>query len=457
MNEGALDGQFGGSYGGAITDNKEFVITDYSNSRVQKFDTDGTYISQFEVNQPAQVAVDSNDDILVVGRELNNVQRYDNDGIFVSQFGSTSCSNNGSIVDGGLCYPQDLAFDYSDNIFITDSQNGRIQKFSPSGTYMSQFGSYGSGNGQFIYPDGIAIDADSNVYVADTGNHRIQKFDSNGNFITKWGQQGNGDTDLSSPSDVTVDNNGNVYVANSDGGSIKKFSQNGVYLSTYKGLGLNEQPMIYPEWVQASGDGLLIAGSAYNSVVILCDNDVSTNNCTGSSGSPGQTLTYPDSEKGSTVSLTLPDDVTNPSVTAVDPDSIPKDGENQFPAGLTSFQFTTTPGATKTVTLYYDLPGNPNDYTARKYKTNSQTFIDVPGATITREDYNGKSMLKLTYSITDGGILDQDGLANGTVIDPVGLATTSLADTGENLALFLLGASTLVVGGVWLSRKAFKR
>lgn len=170
-----------------------------------------------------------------------------------------------------------------------------------------------------------------------------------------------------------------------------------------------------------------------------------------------QQLTYPDSEKGTTVSLILPSDVTSPSVSAVDPDTIPKDGDSQFPVGLTTFQFTTTPGATKTVMLYYDLPGSPNDYMARKYKTNSQTFIDVPGATITREDYNGKSMLKLTYSITDGGILDQDGLANGTVIDPVGLATTNLASTGENLAFLILAAGTLMTGGVWLSRKALKR
>jgi len=172
--------------------------------------------------------------------------------------------------------------------------------------------------------------------------------------------------------------------------------------------------------------------------------------CPATSSEP---LTYPDPEKGSTVSLVLPEDVTSPSVSAVDPDIIPKDGDSQFPAGLTTFQFTTTPGATKTVTLYYDLPGSPSSYTARKYKTNTQTFIDVPSATITREDYNGKPMLKLTYQITDGGILDQDGVANGTVIDPVGLATTSLASTGENLWLYIACIMALVGGGVGVHRR----
>ena len=45
----------------------------------------------------------------------------------------------------------------------------------------------GTGDGQFKTPSGIAVDSSDNVYVTDGGNNRIQKFDSNGKFITKWG------------------------------------------------------------------------------------------------------------------------------------------------------------------------------------------------------------------------------------------------------------------------------
>src|SRR4051794_37946821 len=54
------------------------------------------------------------------------------------------------------------------------------------------WGSQGSGNAQFTSPSGIAVDSTGNVYVADTGNHRVQKFDSNGNFLTAWGSYGEG-------------------------------------------------------------------------------------------------------------------------------------------------------------------------------------------------------------------------------------------------------------------------
>ena len=54
--------------------------------------------------------------------------------------------------------------------------NHRIEKFDSNGTFLTKWGSWGSGDGQFKYPYGVAVDSSGNVYVADTGNNRIQKF-----------------------------------------------------------------------------------------------------------------------------------------------------------------------------------------------------------------------------------------------------------------------------------------
>jgi DNA-binding beta-propeller fold protein YncE len=52
---------------------------------------------------------------------------------------------------------------------------------------------------------GIAVDSSGYVYVADVWNDRIQKFDSNGTFITKWGSSGSGDGEFHSPVGIAVD------------------------------------------------------------------------------------------------------------------------------------------------------------------------------------------------------------------------------------------------------------
>ncbi|MBV6342832.1 InlB B-repeat-containing protein [Candidatus Magnetobacterium casense] len=91
-------------------------------------------------------------------------------------------------------------------------------------TFVTKWGSFGAGDGQFFGPSGVAVDSAGNVYVADTNNDRIQKFDSNGTFITKWGSLGAGAGQFNTPIGVAVDSAGNVYVADFSNHRIQKFA-----------------------------------------------------------------------------------------------------------------------------------------------------------------------------------------------------------------------------------------
>src|ERR1035438_4450401 len=71
--------------------------------------------------------------------------------------------------------------------------------------YLFQWGGVGSGNGQFDYPYGIVADRSNNVYVTDTDNHRIEKFDSNGNYLTQWGSYGTNNGQFYWPNGIAVD------------------------------------------------------------------------------------------------------------------------------------------------------------------------------------------------------------------------------------------------------------
>ena len=71
----------------------------------------------------------------------------------------------------------------------------------------------GGSDKQFNYPRGVAADSTGNIYVTDSGNCRIQKFTSAGVFLTKWGSEGNADGQFSSPDGVAIDSADNVYIA----------------------------------------------------------------------------------------------------------------------------------------------------------------------------------------------------------------------------------------------------
>ncbi|HET9234794.1 MAG TPA: 6-bladed beta-propeller [Candidatus Eisenbacteria bacterium] len=145
-----------------------------------------------------------------------------------------------------------LAANASNQIFVADNQNQRVQKFSALGTPLASWPAgmpppSGSGDGQLAQPAGVDLDASGNVYVADSGNHRIQKFSSGGIFIAKWGTQGSGNGQFRFPLDVTVDEDGFIYVADTDNYRVQKLSASGSFVTSWgdsgSGTGQFRQPV----------------------------------------------------------------------------------------------------------------------------------------------------------------------------------------------------------------------
>ena len=109
----------------------------------------------------------------------------------------------------------------------------RIQKFDSSGNFITKWGSWGEGEGQFKNAGGIAFDGPGNVYVVDMGNARVQKFSSEGTFLSAWSTN----DEPSACRRIAIDGSGNIYLACAHYvypdtfPSIKKFDSTGVLLA----------------------------------------------------------------------------------------------------------------------------------------------------------------------------------------------------------------------------------
>jgi len=172
------------------------------------------------------VAIDSSGNVYGVDED-ERVQKFDLNGNFITKWGSYGSG------DGQFARPQGIATDSSGTVYVVDTYNHRIQKFDSNGNFIVKWGTRGSGNGHFIYPRGVAVDSWGYVYVADTENNRIQKFDSNGNFITKWGSYGGGDGFLNYPRAVAIDSYGHIYVADTYNHRIQKFDSEGNFIAKW--------------------------------------------------------------------------------------------------------------------------------------------------------------------------------------------------------------------------------
>jgi hypothetical protein len=136
-----------------------------------------------------------------------------------------------------------------------------------------------------------------------------------------------------------------------------------------------------------------------------------------------------------------------------------------YPNGLLDFAVDCgASGFTATVTqYYYDVA--PSQLSLRKYNPTSKTYSTVHAATITTKNVYGRTVTTVGYEVTDGGELDQDGVENGVIVDPAGLAVpvarpataADLAATGGPYALLLGVGSILLVTGVVLRTTARRR
>ena len=156
--------------------------------------------------------------------------------------------------------------DGSGNVYVADYSNERIQKFDSSGTYLTQWGSYGTGNGQFNTPSGVAADGSGNIYVADSDNQRIQVFDNTGIFKGTWGSPGTGNGQFNGPNGMSTNATGSkVYVADTYNNRIQAFVGYGVatYTLTYTAAGVNGYISgTTPQTVSLGGSGTLVTAVA---------------------------------------------------------------------------------------------------------------------------------------------------------------------------------------------------
>jgi len=100
-------------------------------------------------------------------------------------------------------------------------QNGRIIRYNAEGELLSEFGSVGSGPGQFDLIHGVAVDRDRRIYVADRNNNRIQVFTEDGEFIEEW-------PDVTDPVGIFADENDAIWVVSAAVNRLLRYSLDGV-------------------------------------------------------------------------------------------------------------------------------------------------------------------------------------------------------------------------------------
>ena len=168
----------------------------------------------------------------------------------VLQFGSKGSG------DGQFNYPYGVACNSRGDVIVAEGSNHRVQVFDKAGKFLFKFGSKGNGNGQFSSPWGVTVDQrNKQIVVSDTNNHRIQVFDEKGGFLRAFGSSGEGNGQLSSPHTGVVDSQGNYFVAEYSNHRVSVFDSNGQFLRKFGSNGEGNGQLSNPRGVGLMSNG----------------------------------------------------------------------------------------------------------------------------------------------------------------------------------------------------------
>jgi DNA-binding beta-propeller fold protein YncE len=175
---------------------------------------------------------------------LVNAESYD----FITQFGSYGTGK------GQFNEPRELAVDNAGYIYAIDTMNNRIQKFTTGGSFVDEWDGTLFGPWQFNGPFGIAVDNQGYVYITDPNNNRVQKYASDGSLVTEWGNKGKGNGQFDIACGIAVDNKGYVYVIDLNY-RVQKFTGDGVFVAKWGSYGDGKGQFTIPWCIAVDDEG----------------------------------------------------------------------------------------------------------------------------------------------------------------------------------------------------------
>ncbi len=378
------------------------------------------------------------------------------------------------------------------NVWFTENNGGKIGKITPSGTF-TEYSDPG-----LDCPWGITLGGDGNLWFSDQCNDQVGKITPSGTITlypvpsgttrpiatgpdgNVWfGENGGGSylgkvtsngtvTEYPSPftiQGITAGSDGHMWVTDNDA-ELADSTLDGTFTEHFP-------PTSYPSpyGITAGPDGNVWFAEYSNSSIgkytfpttSVEDNapnggDANNDGVMDSTQPNVTSAVNPVSGKYTTLATSGCSSNASMSVGAESGNAV-SDGSYSYPDGMMSFTLTCTIGATATVHMYYYGLADSSNLVLRKYDAATKKYTTVSGATFASKTIGGQHVTEVTYTIKDGGPLDQDGMANGVIVDPAGPAVSttvagapdtgfgSPSDSGVLISvMFIVGAIVVNLG-----------
>lgn len=257
-------------------------VADSKDNQIKQFTTGGTLLNNWGAfgsltdesalggtfYEPWDVAVAPDGSVYVADTWNHRIQKFTSDGIFITMWGYFAQGDSSQ----GYWGPRSLTIDTDGNVYFSDTGNKRIVVFDKDGNFLAQFGGSGTSYGQFNEPVGIALDENNQLYIADTWNHRVQVLVpdlelNTSTTLMSWDVDGWFGESTDNKPYIAVSAQGNIFVSDPEGSLILEYSSAGELLHVWDLRGVVDDEIVMPVDIEFSTDGTMWVSDATNNMI----------------------------------------------------------------------------------------------------------------------------------------------------------------------------------------------
>ena len=240
-------------YGIAVNSRGEMVVTERSGHQVSVLDIRGQRVRTFgsrgdkpeQMIRPGGIAVDDVDNIYVSSQD--KLQKFTSSGELIK------CVSQRGSKEGEFNNARGITI-HSNQVYVCDTDNHRIQVFNLDLKFIQSIGSHGKERGKFDWPHDVAFNTVGNMYVAEYRNDRVQVMDSSGQFIRVFGQEGEGK--LRGPTALHIANK-YVYVSDYSQHRIAVYQTSGHFVTSFGRRGHGKGELNHPRCITSCANGFI--------------------------------------------------------------------------------------------------------------------------------------------------------------------------------------------------------
>jgi DNA-binding beta-propeller fold protein YncE len=217
------------------------------------------------------IAADARGYVYAADTDGGGVLKYTQTGAYVRTIGRPKTRFGDPPRPDQIRFPEGVAVGPDGNLYVVEaaSTGTRVSVWSPTGALLRSFGDYGSGPGQMSSPKSVAVDAAGFVYVADSANSRIERFTPGGQFAASIGQGSGTITDpdkLADPTGVAVAPDGTIWASDELYRRVQHYSTGGAFLGTFGSQGSGDGQFEATAGIAAGPDSLFVADRSLSSI-----------------------------------------------------------------------------------------------------------------------------------------------------------------------------------------------